>query len=196
MFFISLIQIMKESIIYINYFDVIDQERVKHIMSISSQIIAEKKPDALYFLFSSPGGQVSAGIQLYNFLKALPTKIIMHNTGSIDSIATVVFLAGEERYAAHHSTFLFHGVSMAFTKDSQFNLTQLQELKSSLEEDQKKIAGIITSNTKLKSDDMDQLFLQGETKDLGFAKDKGVITAIKDPIIPKDELFITVNIQS
>jgi len=70
----------------------------------------QPKPDVLYFLFSSNGGSVNAGIALYNFLRALPVEIIMHNTGSIDSIATVIFLAADKRYAALHSTFLFHGV--------------------------------------------------------------------------------------
>ena len=38
----------------------------------------------------------------------------MHNIGSIDSIANVIFLAGQKRYAAPNSSFLFHGIVMNF----------------------------------------------------------------------------------
>ncbi len=62
---------------------------------LSDQI--NKGQKEFYFLISSPGGSVNDGIVLYNFIKALPAKIIMHNIGVIDSIATVIFLAANER---------------------------------------------------------------------------------------------------
>jgi len=53
---------------------------------------------------------VRDGVTLYNFIRSLPVKTIMHNIGIIDSIANVVFLAANERYANPSSSFLFHGV--------------------------------------------------------------------------------------
>src|SRR5881396_644821 len=85
--------------IYINYFDGINEAKVKVLMAVCSELIGKQHPDQLYFLFSSNGGSINAGITFYNFLRALPTEIVMHNIGSIDSIATVIFLAGEKRFA-------------------------------------------------------------------------------------------------
>lgn len=34
-----------------------------------------------YFLMSTPGGQVMSGLTLYNFLRALPVPLRMHNIG-------------------------------------------------------------------------------------------------------------------
>jgi ATP-dependent Clp protease protease subunit len=180
--------------IYINYFDGINEPKVKALMAICSDIVANQKPDTLYFLFSSNGGSVNAGIVLYNFLRALPVEIVMHNTGSIDSIATVVFLAANKRYAAFHSTFLFHGVRMNFPQGAGFDYTQLHEHISMLKQDENKIAGIIAARTHLSEAEIRQLFHQGESKDLTFAIDRGIIHEVKDAGIPKDAPFMTVNL--
>ena len=178
---------------YITYFGPIDSGRVQALMGLFSQIIAQHKPDEIHFHLSSPGGEVMAGITFYNFLRSLPTKIIMHNIGSIDSIATVIFLAGEERRATKSSSFLFHGVAMGCKTDMGFNLAQLKERVSSLAEDENKIARIITEHTTISDDEIRSLFREGESKDPAFAKEKGFITAIEDALVPAGEPFVTVN---
>ena len=80
--------------VYVNYFGGIDDAKVKSLMAICADIIAKQKPKRIYFLFSSQGGGVNAGITLHNFLTALPVEIVMHNVGSVESIANVIFLAG------------------------------------------------------------------------------------------------------
>src|SRR3989442_4188200 len=98
--------------IYINYFDEISPNKARAFTTACTQLLGmTPKPDRFYFLFSSSGGNVEAGIGLHNFLRALPVKLAFHNTGSADSISTVVFLAGEERYATNHATFMMHGVT-------------------------------------------------------------------------------------
>lgn len=182
------------STIYINFYDGINEAKVKTLMALLSDVVAKHKPDTLYFLFSSPGGSVTAGIVLYNFLRALPVEIVMHNTGSIDSIGTVIYLAGAKRYAALHSTFLFHGVAFAFAAGLQLSHVQLTERLSMLRQDENKISGIIASRCKLTEQEIRQLFHQGESKDVTFAKEKGIIDDARDPVIPKDAPFITVNL--
>src|SRR6266487_934987 len=180
--------------IYINYFDVITDAKVKVLMAVCSELLSQQKPDVLYFLFSSNGGNVNAGITLYNFLKALPVEIVMHNTGSIDSIATVIFMAGTKRYAAKHSTFLFHGIASQFEGKISLDRNKLKELLSALEQDENKIAGILAGTTNLSQDEIRRLFLQGESKDLTFAMDKGVIQEIRDASIPKGAMTISLNL--
>ena len=50
-------------------------DRARLLMSVCTQD-PQFNPKTLYFLFASPGGQVAAGIALYNFLKAIPPKIV------------------------------------------------------------------------------------------------------------------------
>lgn len=146
----------------------------------------KRKTRRLYFLIASPGGHVDAGISLYNFLQSLPVKIIMHNIGSIDSIANVIFMAGEERIASPHSTFLFHGVKMEFNGQVLLSLPQINELRDRVKKNHATIAGIISENSKMSVDEIEKLFMEGETKDVTFATDKGIITKIELPQIPKD----------
>lgn len=181
-------------IVYINYFDGITRKKVKDLMAVCANVIEQHNPDKLYFLLSSNGGEVDAGIALYQFLKAIPPTIVMHNTGAIDSIATVVFLAGDERYAANHSTFLFHGIAVSFQPGARLTSAQLRENASRAENDEKKIAGIITANTTISEDEMKRLHVQGESKDLPFAKSTGIIHDVRDPKIPRGALFATLNL--
>lgn len=181
--------------IYVNLFDEINMPKVKAIMAMCAQVVQQQKPDVLYFLFSSPGGHVTAGITLYNFLRALPVKIIMHNTGSIDSIATSIFLAGEERYAAPGTSFLFHGVGLNLPAQTRLNSTSLSELHSSLREDEKKISAIVTRHSTISAGDLRTLFKEGETKDLDFALDKRIIHEVRDVAIPRNTHLLSVNLQ-
>jgi len=184
---------MPKKTIYMNYYEQIDQGRVKVLMSFLTNLVAKNDPGTLYFLYSSTGGDVNAGIVLYNFLRALPVKVVMHNTGAIDSIATVVFLAGEERYAAKHSSFLLHGVTSTFPEKHTLGLTQAREIVSRMEQDQKKIAGIIGEHTKLSLDAIEKLLIQGEAKGSQFAKNEGFIDSIREPSIPKGEAILTIT---
>lgn len=181
-------------VIYINYFGAIDMQRVNAIIAVCSNVLAQEKPDELYFLFASPGGEVNSGIVLYNFLCALPVQITMHNVGAVDSIGNVIFSSGDRRYAAPHSSFLFHGVMMGISKDSSLSPNQLNELRSSLESDQKKIAGILQEKSKLSEAEILRFFSEGESKDAVFAKEKGIIDDILAPSIPKDALLVTINV--
>jgi ATP-dependent protease ClpP protease subunit len=180
--------------VYVNYFDAINDVKVKSVMAGVSEIINREKPDVIYCLFSSPGGQVEAGITLYNFLRALPIEIIMHNTGSVDSIANVVFLSANTRYTSTHSSFLFHGVNWNFAANTGMNRGQLAETLSGLDASETRIRGVITERTKLTSEEVRALFAQGECKDPSFALSKGIINEIKNPAIPKDVPILSFNL--
>jgi ATP-dependent protease ClpP protease subunit len=185
---------ISSKIIYIYYQGDISTQSVNTIIGVVTQILANEKPDIIYFLFSSHGGEVDAGVTLYNFLKSLSPTIIMHNIGTIDSIANVVFVAAEERYAAPHAVFLFHGVSMQFS--GGLSLPQMNELRDRILNNHNTIAGIICGNTKMKETTIKKLFSQGQTKDVAFALQEGIINEVKLPQIPQNASIVTININS
>lgn len=185
---------MNNKKVYLTYVDGIDLKRVKALIGAVNEVSSKFKPDTLCLLLSSPGGEVNPGITLYNFLKAIPPKIVTYNIGAIDSISTVVFLAGAERYAASNTSFLFHGVASRFSQNSQLTLHQMKERLSGLEEDQNKILRIICDSTDLREEELENLFVQGEAKNAKFAKERGIIHDIQNPVISPDDISITVNI--
>src|SRR5690349_6178558 len=119
----------------------------------------------------------------------------MHNTGSVDSIATVIFCAGSRRYACAHSRFLFHGVATTFPQQAAINPTQIREILSSLEQDEARISELLVERSSLTAAEIAGLFRQGETKDPTFALQKGIIHDIRDFSIPPGAQLITANFQ-
>jgi len=57
-----------------------------------------------------------------------------------------------------------------------------------------KISGIITERSELTSSEVQELFMQGESKDPAFALSKGIISEIKNPVIPKGVPIASFNL--
>lgn len=159
------------------------------IIQVNQQLAQEKQHRKsvakLYFMFNSNGGQVDAGIMLHNYLKSLPYEIIMHNISTIESIALPVFLAAQKRYAVPNATFLLHGVAAQI--NGSINKPQVLELLSRIENDEKKIESIISSNSLISEVELQEYFLHGKSVDAQFAVEKGIIQDIKQAQIPSPE---------
>lgn len=184
-------------VFYINYFDAITDNKVRGLMALCSDILAKVKPTptTLYFAFSSGGGSVAAGITLYNFLRALPVELVMHNTGSVDSIATVIFLAGHRRYACSHSRFLFHGIGLDLPAGARIGTAQTREILSGFEQDERRIKELVIERSKVTETEMIALLQQGETKNPTFALEKGIVDDIRDFSLPSGAQCVTANFQ-
>ena len=184
-------------VFYINYFDGITDAKVRGLMALFSDILAKVKPTpaTIYMTLSSPGGSVDAGITFYNFLTGLPVDLIIHNIGSVDSIATVIFLAARKRYACAHSRFLFHGVMSEFGAGTRLTTAQILEVANRLSQDERRIKELVVANSKLSEMEMLALFQQGETKDAAFALEKGIIDDIRDFALPAGAQIVTANFQ-
>jgi len=167
-------------IVYLTFHDSISPDSANRVVNYCAKSITQHNPKTLYFLFSSGGGSVDSGIMLYNYLRGLPLKIVMHNIGSIDSIANAIFLAGQERYATPTSAFLLHGITWNFQHGAALSYTQMQEQMSRFEAAEQLTAQIIGERTSLTPQEVRALFRQGESKPPAFAKEKGLIHEIKN----------------
>lgn len=170
--------------IYINFSAEINEHTVEALMNfLANQINGGERE--FYILFSSPGGNVREGVNLYNYLKSLPIKLIMHNIGIVDSIANVIFLAGSERYAVPNSSFLFHGVGINISQPTRLTEKELQENIEIIERDQELMIKILAERTKLSHDEIKILFLKAQAKSPEEAKKMGLIQEIKEVKIPE-----------
>src|SRR5437667_2506313 len=104
--------------------------------------LANQRISTVYLMLSTPGGSVMNGMNLYNVLRAMPFRLITHNVGNVDSIGSAVFLAGAERYACPHSTFMFHGVGFNVDKQVRLEEKLLRERLDSIMSDQRRIGSI------------------------------------------------------
>ncbi len=149
----------------------------------------------VYLMLSTPGGAVMNGLNLYNVMRAMPIRITTHNVGNVDSIGNVIFLAGAERYACPHSTFMFHGVGIDFQGSVRIEQKNGQEALATILHDQKRMGDILQERSRLNARETRQLFREARTKDADFALDKGLVQAIRDVNIPVGTPILTLVFQ-
>ena len=80
-------------------------------LNVVSQVEAYNEPAFLNFIIKSPGGYVEDGDEIYNYIESLKDRGIQVNTYAKEvcaSIATKIFLAGEQRLLIGQPDFMIH----------------------------------------------------------------------------------------
>jgi ATP-dependent protease ClpP protease subunit len=134
-------------------------------------------------LLATTGGKVISGFAAHHTLRGLGVKLVTHNVGSINSIGNVLFLAGDERFACPHSTFMFHGVLWGVPAG---NMTgqQTREILASITADEERISALIAERTNLTTEQVEAFFRDAATKDAEYALGVGIIDAVAPVDIP------------
>jgi ATP-dependent protease ClpP protease subunit len=151
----------------------------------------------VYLAFSTPGGDVMQGMTLYNLLRGMPFKVITHNVGNVDSIGNAIFLAGEERYACKHSTFMFHGVGFNMANQTvRLEEKNIREMLDNIVSNHGRIGTILEERTQLDKAVIPELFREAQTKDAAFAVGCGIVHEVRDINIPAGSTVISLVFQS
>jgi ATP-dependent Clp protease, protease subunit len=167
----------------------------QNLMATCAQLVANGTTE-IYLVLSTPGGQVMAGLTVYNFLKGLPVKLITHNVGNIDSIGNAIFLVGEERIACQHSTFMFHGVGFDIQNQTiRLEEKLLRERLNSILADQTRIGAIIQAHTNIDANEAGELFREARTKDANAALAGGIVHRIEELNIPTGAAIVSLVLQ-
>jgi ATP-dependent Clp protease, protease subunit len=88
----------------------INNKSVRDIMLAVRQATTKSKDVTL--AITTTGGGVGPGLALYNFLRGLPAPIATFNLASVESMGTIIFLAGANRVATKDAVFMIHPTSM------------------------------------------------------------------------------------
>ena len=132
----------------------------------------------LHIMLNSPGGSVAHGLVLYNVLRSLSIDVYTYNIGSVDSIGVVIFCSGDKRYSVPNTRFLIHPVQLNFNAPQSFDEHKLNELRKSLQIDQKDIIGVIAQTTGKSVDDIAKKIHDWATFNSQEAKQYGLIDDI------------------
>lgn len=178
--------------IYVSFSAGINVNTTENLISVMADCVKQRAA-VVHLLFSSEGGSVMHGINLYNVLRAMPFKLVTHNVGNVDSIGNAIFLAGEERYACPQSTFMFHGVAMELSgKASRQNLS---DFLGNLTADEARITSIVQQRSKLTEAEVRAFFEQAHTMNATEAISAGIVDDIRDVKIPPGSTVITLTFQ-
>lgn len=175
--------------VYISFVANINQTTINQLLGLLGQQVKAADVTRVHLMISSNGGEVHSGITAYNVLRSLPVEIHTYNFGNVDSIATVVYLAGEHRVAQPRSSFLFHGVGMTFQQNARLVERDLEESLDSLRKDQDLIGDIITDRTHIDADEVHQLFTSAACVPPDDAVAKGIAHEASELQIPQGAAF-------
>ena len=87
----------------------------------------ENSNEPIDIYINSYGGSVYDGLALYNLLRRTNCLIRTHAMGKIMSMAFLIYLAGDERYAERYATFLNHSISSVAWGKLHEMVTEIKE---------------------------------------------------------------------
>ncbi len=170
-------------LVYVSFSAEINNNTTENLIKVMADC-ANQHIQRVCILFTTSGGSVMHGLNLYNILKGMPFELTMHNVGNVDSIGNAIFLAGEKRYATASATFMFHGVGVTASQNQRFDEKNLKESLDRVLNDQIRMGSIISQHTSLSEKEIACLFTEAKTKDAQYALDKTIIHEIREVQIP------------
>jgi ATP-dependent protease ClpP protease subunit len=179
----GIIQIQPGQVTYVSFTSDVNPSSTEALLAVMGNL-AQQKVQTVYFVLSTPGGQVASGLTIYNFLRGVPFKLITHNIGNVDSIGNAIFLAGQERYVCPNATFMFHGVGFDINTSMRFEEKFLKERLGAILSDQRRIGQIIQDRTSIPQAEVESLFLEQQTKDAAYARSKGIVDDVREFQLP------------
>jgi ATP-dependent Clp protease, protease subunit len=127
--------LLKERIIFLG--TPID-DQVANLMVAQLLFLSREDPDKeIQMYINSPGGQIYAGLAIYDTMKMIPNKISTVAVGVTASFGTVLLAAGEkgQRYALPHATIHMHqplGGASGQASDIEIQAKEILRLKARL----------------------------------------------------------------
>jgi ATP-dependent protease ClpP protease subunit len=133
---------------------------------------------------TSGGGDVIAGVGLYNELKGMEVKLHTHNSGAIDSAAILPFMSGAKRTASKYSAFFFHQLHWTFASKDQLAMGTITDVTKWLGRYEAMMSEIVAEHSSLKPAEVLQMMRNGTSMSSVEALDHGLIHAIEETTIP------------
>jgi len=148
------------------------------LRSVMLQIENVKDADEILININSPGGEVTEGFAIYNYLTGLPYNITTRGVGLVASIATVVFLAGKKRELYDNTQFLIHNPWTYGEGDAATLEKKAEELRSI----ENQLIDFYASHTGVEKTTLQELMNEDKMIGSDMAKDLNFATDILSPV--------------
>ena len=159
----------------------IDSSMADDVISQILHLDAEKNDAEITMYMDSPGGSVSAGLAIYDVMKAVTSPIRTVCIGITASMAAILFSAGDTRQIMRHAEVMIHDplVSGGISGSA----LAVQDKSDRLMQMRKNLARILAENT---GKTMKQIY-RVTAKDTYFEAEKAVEFGLADTVIDKIE---------
>lgn len=136
--------------------------------------VNQKQPIDLYI--QSPGGEVYAGLAIYDTIKMIPASVSTYSVGFTGSMATFLLSAGAKgrRYALSHATIHMHptgGGAKGYTEDVRIATHEQERLQT-------QIFHIMGNNTGHTWQEIEDFFIRDKYLNAREARDFGIVDEV------------------
>jgi ATP-dependent Clp protease protease subunit len=167
--------------VYATFVGPLDQTTLPRLFQNFDGAVTGQVED-VHLLFQSAGGMISDGISLYNFFKSLPLAVHLYNTGSVQSVAVIAYLGGDQRYVSRHANFMIH--KSHFPAPERSNAAKLEALASTLIAEDARVEEILRENTTIPDEKWSQHALHDVYLTAQEAVEFGIANEIREFDIP------------
>ena len=168
---------------YVFFDQTIDVNTMRALRQQLARLVEAGVSD-ITLVIDSPGGQLEPMLITYSFIQALPARINTHAQGLVQSAATILFLAGENRSADRDARFVFHPISTLLA--GTFDEEQLHEREDVFGSIDDMYLQIYHDRTKLPQAEIDrferEMVIYTSDQALGFS----IIQKVADLRLPRD----------
>lgn len=183
---------VEESRVYLHFAP--QQVNYDNCSSLISEVqsVVARGVEEIVLLISSPGGFVDPAMMAYNYLKGCPAKLTTHNIGTCESIAVVIFAAGDTRLSVPHGRFLIHDLTWTFPATTTYQVSQLEEILKRLRNDADNIAGILAEACSKNESDIHEAMRNSLTLAPEEALEWGLVHELDQALHPEGATVIRV----
>ena len=151
---------------------------------------SDPQPQRYIVEIDSPGGFVTEGFQIYDYLKGLEVPITTRGLKEVSSIATVIFMAGDVREVQANTKFLIHKVAVTMPEGVTMHDTDLIAMAKKMQEDEKSLLKFYRENSTIPEHGIEKLINQETTLTPENLKQFGII----HNVIPTAQSMKTVKL--
>lgn len=138
-------ELMKTREIFLT--ETVDADSMNDIIKQLMYLYREAPDKEITLYINSPGGEVSSGLAVYDYMKMMRAPIRTVCIGTAASMAAILFLAGDKREMLPHSQLMIHDPAPGGGSMQGMKPAQMEERLRSLKKAQKILCEMISETT-------------------------------------------------
>jgi len=142
------------------------------------------RDNTLHLAICSGGGDIFAGVMIYNTLRAMPLTLHTYNIGSVHSVANVMFLAGDKRFCSPSASFGYHSAGFNADPTTRIDSRLLAEWSAKVKVDNDRLSAILLDRTDLDKTAIANLLHEEQFMPAAWALEHGVVHEVGTFEIP------------
>lgn len=177
---------------YVAFIGQINDGTVSEVVSHLDEL-ANQSTERVVLAIQTIGGDINAGMRLYERLCAMPFDLVTHGVGLVASMGIPIYLAGNERLAGPQCQFLLHRASFTAEGGKRFDIPLLNERIAMLEANEQRTRAVYEERTSLTRAEIESL--KGAETAMGAheAVGHGIAHAVKPFVIPPNQALVPIG---